>query len=407
MEHPFMFLLELSIIYSGSFLFALLAKKNKQPIVLGYILWGLVLGLLFGTQTPLSFFSNALFGFQINGNSEILYGLSQLGVILLLFSAGLETNVRELKKTGIRAGATAIGGVIVSGFFIGSVYFIFNANIAEALFMAVIGTATSVSISVQTLKEIGQLKSTNGVTITGAAIIDDIIGIMLVTILGVFLTPISVVDNPIYIVLYGIILFKIILFFIITIVIGFIITKISRNKVIKRIVLGLSYEFVIAALILCFLLAFIADSLGIAAIIGSYFAGLIISMNSFRHIVVSKIAFITQIFFAPIFFSSIGLTLDFKNISGVLILGVFISIIAIAGKIIGCGLGAKFSGFNVRDSIKIGAGMLPRGEAALIIAGLGVQMGILSGANVAVSVLIVVITAVTTPILLKIAFNKL
>ena len=116
MEHSFTFLLELSIIYIGSFLFALLAKKFKQPIVLGYIIGGLVLGLFLGTQTPLTFFLDALGGFQIYGYSEILYGLSQLGVILLLFSAGFETNVRELKKTGIRAGATAVGGVLVSGF---------------------------------------------------------------------------------------------------------------------------------------------------------------------------------------------------------------------------------------------------------------------------------------------------
>ena len=400
MEHSFTFLLELSIIYIGSFLFALLAKKFKQPIVLGYIIGGLVLGLFLGAQTPLSFFSDALGGFQINGDSEILYALSQFGVILLLFSAGLETNVRELKKTGIRAGATAIGGIIVSGFFIGGIYFILNGNAAEALFMAVMGTATSVSISVQTLREMGQLESTNGVTITGAAIIDDIIGIMLVTVLGAVFAPAA--GDPIYMVLL-----RIVLFFIITITIGFVVIKLSKNKAVRRSMLGLSYEFIIAALILCFLLAFIADSLGVATIIGGYFAGLIISMTSFRHIVASKISFITQIFFAPIFFTSIGLTLDLTSIGGVLVFGIFIGIIAIVGKIVGCGLGAKLSGFKTRDSIKIGTGMVPRGEVTLIIAGLGVQMGILSGANVAVGVLIVVITAVATPILLKTAFNKL
>ena len=402
MEHSFTFLLELSIIYIGSFLFALLAKKFKQPIVLGYIIGGLVLGLFLGTQTPLTFFSDALGGFQINGDSEILYGLSQLGVILLLFSAGLETNVRELKKTGIRAGATAIGGVLVSGFFIGGIYFVLHGNIAEALFMAVMGTATSVSISVQTLREMGQLKSTNGVTITGAAIIDDIIGIMLVTVLGAVMAPAAAAGDPIYMVLL-----RIVLFFIVTIAIGFVVIKLSKNKKVRRSMLGLSYEFIIAALILCFLLAFIADSLGVATIIGGYFAGVIISMTSFRHIVASKISFITQIFFAPIFFTSIGLTLDLTSIGGVLVFGIFIGIIAVVGKIVGCGLGAKLSGFKTRDSIKIGTGMVPRGEVTLIIAGLGVQMAILSGANVAVGVLIVVITAVATPILLKTAFNKL
>ena len=134
--------------------------------------------------------------------------------------------------------------------------------------MAVMGTATSVSISVQTLREMGQLKSTNGVTITGAAIIDDIIGIMLVTVLGAVMVPAAAAGDPIYMVLL-----RIVLFFIITIAIGFVVIKLSKNKKVRRRMLGLSYVFIIAALILCFLLAFIADSLGVATIIGGYFAG--------------------------------------------------------------------------------------------------------------------------------------
>ena len=204
---------------------------------------------------------------------------------------------------------------------------------------------------------------------------------MLVTVLGAVMAPAAAAGDPIYMVLL-----RIVLFFIITIAIGFVVIKLSKNKKVRRSMLGLSYEFIIAALILCFLLAFIADSLGVATIIGGYFAGLIISMTSFRHIAASKISFITQIFFAPIFFISIGLTLDLTSIGGVLVFGIFIGIIAIVGKIVGCGLGAKLSGFKTRDSIKIGTGMVPRGEVILIIAGLGVQMDILSGANVAVGV---------------------
>lgn len=267
----------------------------------------------------------------------------------------------------------------------------------QNIFIGIILTATSVSITVETLKELGKLNTRAGNAILGAAIIDDILGIVALTLIT------SCADSSVNIVL---VLGKVILFFVFAILAGMLFYKffiywVQRyNRDMRR--------FVVISFVFCLILAFLAEEwFGVADITGAFIAGLILSNTSCVHYITSRFETISYMLLSPIFFASIGIQVDLSGMNQTLLLfTVVLVVIAIISKIIGCGLGAKLCHYSTKESLQVGVGMVSRGEVALIVASKGAALGLMSAVNFGPIVVVVVITTIVTPILLKIVFSS-
>ena len=390
-------LLKLVIIYGVSVIFSGLAKKFKQPAVLGYIIGGILLGLFLGARTQITFLSDLLGGFTIDGKTRVIYELSQIGVIFLLFMAGLGTNFKLLKENIIKSSLVAGLGILTTIIMVIGVFMLVEGDFRIALTMAVVLTSTSISITVGTLKEIGMLHKLTSVVVTGAAIIDDIIGLVLITLLGIFMNPkFHGLDAEFYFVLA-----KIFGLFIFVGIIGFVVYKLNEKIVGHSYYVKYHDQILMAVVAFCFILAYLSQLLGVSLIIGAYFAGLMLSVTKLKEAVEKNLNSLAELFFGPLFFMSIGITLDLTNIGGAILIGVLIAIVASTGKIVGCGVGAHLSGFDYRLSTKIGFGMIPRGEVSYISASLAAGMGLLKESHLSIAVIVIIITSTITPTLLK------
>lgn len=378
MESKLAFLLHIGVILLAANIGGIISKRFKQPAVLGQILVGLVLGM------------------GIIEKTDTISHLAEIGVIFLMFIAGLETDVNELKASGKSSSLIALGGIITPFIFVAGGIYLVTSNLLASVFMGVIATATSVSISVQTLREIGQMRSKQGIGILGAAIIDDVIGIILLTVIIGLVKPGA--NNSLLIVVG-----KIVMFFIMTFIVGYILIKIL-GKISKKI--NIEDSIVAYAIIFCFILAYFSEELGVAAITGAYFAGVVFSMTTHRHKLSHEVNKISSVMFTPIFFVAIGLGVDIKSAISAFSIGIILVILGALGKIIGCGFGAKVSGFDGKEALQIGVGMVPRAEVAIIIANLGVAIEIISRQQLAAVIMMVLITTLVTPSLLKWTFAR-
>ncbi len=379
MHSDFDFLIQLCIILGAATVGGFLSKKVGQPAVLGQIVVGILLS------------------FILREKSEFIDNVAEIGVIFLMFIAGLETDVNELLESGKSSSIIALGGVLIPGLMVfGGMYMLNPDNFAMAAFMGVVSTATSVSISVQTLREMSQLRTKQGISILGAAIIDDIVGIILLTFVVAAVKPGEGVS-------IGMTVIKILSFFGIAGLSGFLLTKICNYCDGK---INIERKIVTYAVIVCFALAFLSENLGVAAITGSYFAGVMFSMTPHRHKVSHDINKIATLLFTPVFFVSIGMGVDLSAATSALGLGTVFIVLAVLGKLIGCGVGAKISGFDAKKSLQIGIGMIPRAEVAIIISTLGVKLEVIGDKEMAAVLLMVLVTTVLTPSLLKMAFGK-
>jgi Kef-type K+ transport system membrane component KefB len=330
--------------------------------------------------------------------------MAELGVIVLMFTAGLETDMKELKKTGKASLVIALLGVslpLVGGFVVAS---LFNKGsgadtniMMQNIFIGIILTATSVSITVETLKELGKLNTRVGNAILGAALIDDILGIIGLTVI------ISLADPAVSILW---VLVKIVLFFICSIAIGFIF-YVLFGKWVERYDKGLR-RFVIVAFVFCLLLAFVAEEFfGVADITGAFIAGLIISNTQKTKYIAARFDTMSYILLSPIFFASIGIMIEMPKMSGGIIwFTVLLLVVAVLSKVLGCALGAKLCKYSNKEALRIGIGMVSRGEVALIVASKGAAVGLMSAAFFGPVVVMVVVTTIITPILLKLVFRK-
>lgn len=375
-----MFILQIVIILLATKIAGHISVRLGQPSVLGKIMIGIIIG-------------PALLGWI--QETEILKIFSGIGVLLLMFLAGLETNLEDLNRNKKAAFLVAAGGIIapiVLGY-VGSIYY--GLSTAEAIFIGLLLSATSVSISVQTLRELGWLNSKEGSTLLGAAVLDDIIVVVLLAVAMSFFTGSNVSISLL-------IIKKIVFFVIIILVSKWIVPKFLRIflkfKVTETLLSG--------ALIICFGFAYFAENLGIAGIIGSFFAGIAIAQTQFKKEIESKIEPIAYGIFVPTFFVSIGLAVSFKGISDQLGFIVLFSLIAILSKFIGSGLGARISNFSTHSSMGIGAGMISRGEVALIIAAMGLESKLLPSEYYTPMIIVVIVTTLVTPPLLKIIFGR-
>ena len=379
---------DLAIILFAAKFCGMVSRKFKAPQVAGQIIAGLLIGpACLGLIEP----------------SDFILKTAEVGVILVMFSAGLETDLKDLIKTGPKALAIACAGVFVPFVFGALLYFGFygfegmgTPNFFAAMSIGAIMTATSVSITVVALQELGKLKGTVGTTILSSAIIDDVIGIIVLTLVIGFKNP-DVQPSEVII--------KTIIFFIVSIVGGVVTYKFfkwldNRNPHTQRIpILGF---------VLCFALAYIAERyFGIADITGAYIAGIILCNIKDADYINNKAHISTYMIFAPVFFVGIGLKTTFDTMNGKLLLFcVAFVIVALLTKIIGCGLMAKACRFNWKDSLKIGVGMMTRGEVALIVAQKCLSVGMITSEFFTAVILLIIVSSVATPIILKALFNK-
>lgn len=384
------FLFDIAIILLSTKLLGLVSRKFKMPQVVGALIAGVILG-------------PALL--NILRETDFIHQMAELGVIVLMFTAGLETDVKELKKAGKASFVIAIfgvilpllGGVVIAYLYNKNVEVVNEMQLLQNIFIGIILTATSVSITVETLKELGTLNSRAGNAILGAALIDDILGVIILTVVT------SVADPSVNMLL---VLIKIIAFFVFSGIVAFIFGRLFKvwlakyHKDMRR--------FVIMSFVLCLLLAFVAEEFfGVADITGAFIAGLIISNTERTKYINSRFETISYMILSPIFFASIGIKVELSNMSlGLVVFTLALLIIAILTKIIGCAIGAKICGYENGESIQIGTGMVSRGEVALIVANKGIAVGLVSTQFLAPIVITVVITTIITPILLEIAFSK-
>lgn len=379
---------DLAIIIIAMKFFGIVARKCKAPQVVGQILAGLLIGpSILGIVQLTPFLSQ----------------MSEIGVVLLMFSAGLETDIKELMKTGPKAFLIACAGVFIPLIGGSLLYMGFygispwaSEEFYRAVFIGVIMTATSVSITVQSLKELGRLKGTVGTTILSAAIIDDIIGIIVLTFVIGFKSPDS---NP------GRVVVSTILFFVFAIGVGFILYIIFR-KVDER--YPHTRRIPIMGLAICFVFSYLAEVFfGIADITGAYVAGIILCSIRDSEYIAEKMDINSYMIFGPIFFASIGLKTSIENVNGEIILfSIAFVIVALITKIIGCGLMSKLCRFSSKDSLKIGVGMMTRGEVALIVSQKGLSVGMLSPVYFTAVILLIIVSSVSTPIILKLLYTK-
>lgn len=384
------FLLDLALILLSTKALSMLTRRFQMPQVVGSLLAGLILGPAM---------------LNVLSQTEFLTNLSELGVIVILFTAGAGTNLKELKNAGGAGFLVAVCGVVVPlilgagfGFLMGEIGWLPGASTLENIFLGTILTATSVSITVETLRELGKLDTKVGRTILAAALIDDVLGLIVLTLV------VSLAGQGGNI---GLVLLKIALFFVFVIVAGVLATMFFRWMIVKSNNRDLR-RYPVFAFVLCLLMAYCAEEFfGVADIIGAFAAGLVVASTSKAEFIESKFSTLGYLLLTPIFFAGIGIKvqlpdMDFK----IVIFSLLLLAVAIGSKLIGCGLGARVCGFHSDECIQVGTGMACRGEVALIVANRGLSMGVLSHALMTPVIIMVVGCAMLTPMMLKWAFRS-
>ena len=393
METTYNFLLDLALILLTTKILGLVTRRYNMPQVVGALLAGLLMG-------PACL--------NILHETTFIHDAAEIGVVVLMFCAGMETDIDELKKSGKASFVIALLGVLVplaGGFAVA--YFFNKPGIIDSdagasaflqnIFIGVILTATSVSISVETLKEMGKLKTHSGNAILGAAVIDDILGIIALTLIT------SMADESVKI---SIVLLKIVGFFIFVAIAGFIFYKFFSKWSAGEGV-GLQ-RHVIVSFVFCLFMSYAAEQFfGVADITGAYFAGLIISMTQREPYIASRFDVLSYTYLSPIFFASIGLKVSLPEMNSTIVaFAVVLTIVAILTKVVGCGLGAKLCHYKNYQALRIGVGMISRGEVALIVASKGESLGLMSTAVMGPVVIVVILTTIIAPILLKPVFKR-
>lgn len=376
-------LLHLAIIIFFSKILGAVSRKLKQPPVIGMLLLGILLG-----PTFLHFIEP----------DEVISWIAKIGVLFLLFEAGLETDLKRIKQDSKQALIPASGGIILP-FILGAGFiYLLNGNFSQALIVGVIFTATSVSVSVMTLLDLKKLKGLEGRCIVNSAIIDDIIGILLLTVIFGITSHTTSGEGTLTISIA-----KIIFFFVIAFAMGIYVLQpffLNLKKILlDNVVISLAIAVVL-------LYSWIAEMSGLAAITGAYFAGLFLGQTQHKNAVQIDITNIGKSFFVDVFFVNIGLEFNLFDIEAEPVFLACFVLLAIIGKMIGSGLGARLTNFDLVRSFRIGAGMIPRGEVALIVANMALERGLISTDILSATIMMVIASAFVTPVLLKFGFTK-
>ncbi len=386
-------LLPLALILVVSKVLMKCAKRLGLPEVLGMLLAGILIGFL--RYIP---------GQEIltSTTTEGLGFFAKIGVILIMFSAGLETDLKKVKSIGKPAVIITLAGVLIPlglGFVVatlcnGGFSALTRETVVTNLFYGCILTATSVSVSVATLKELGKLDTKVGTTIITAAIIDDILGVIALSFVLALNPNGADVQDPWVVVL------KTVLYFIVIAILAAI-----ASKVFARLDKRFPHHRLIPifSLAFCFAISYFSEKFfGIADITGAYIVGLILSNNSDASYIDRKSDVLSYMFFVPVFFGNIGISTQFGSISPNMILfGALFVVAGLIGKVVGCGTAAKCCHYNTSDSFKIGIGMMARAEVALVCAQKGIENGVISSDIMPFILLLIIFSSFVTPLCLQ------
>jgi len=355
-----------------------LCHHLRIPVVLGQLLVGIIAG-------------PSLFGWV--HLDPVLNSFGNIGVILLMFITGLETDMKQMRQVGGAAFISASMGVILP-FLAGTVFALaLKYSLPVSLFLGTLLTATSVSISAQTLKELGKLTTKAGTTILGAAVIDDVLGLIILSLILAF----TLGQNPVWAIV------KMVVYFPVAYLLGHYGFPALSRWLPRMLALEARIGLVLA---LVLLYAWSAEALGnVAAITGAYIAGILVNRTEMREWVHDGISKIGYALFVPLFFVYVGIEAHFQSVGHVsfLLLVGFIAI-AIVTKVVGCGGGALLCRFNAHEALTVGVGMISRGEVALITASIGLQAGLITSSLFSVVILISLVTTLITPLLLKLVY---
>ena len=402
MNHVLQLFLLLAVVITSAKLAGAIANRIGQPSVFGEILVGLILG-----PTVLNILGWPLFTATSGGGhpaadlSGIVHDFAQIGVLLLMFVAGLETDLGEMRRVGTVAFWAAFGGVALP--------FVGGAVVAVAfgfpfywqgIFIGTILTATSVSISAQTLLELGALRSREGAAILGAAVIDDVMGIVLLSLVVAFARA---SDAGVDVAAIGIVVLRIAGFFVVAVYAGRWLAPVLRWAS----SLPISQAVLSTAVVIALMYAWVAEFVGaVAAITGSYIAGVLMARTEFKKDIDAGIHPLTYSVFVPLFFISIGLQANGRELGPRALFTIVLVLVAIVAKAIGSGLFARLCGFSTGSSLRVGVGMISRGEVGLIVAGYGLANGLIATEVFSASVIMVLATTMVTPPLLRLVFPR-
>lgn len=362
-----------------------------QPAVLGELLAGLILGptLLDLLHWPI---------FEGGHLSELISSLAHLGVIFLMFIAGLEVDLEAMRHTGRPAAFAGSLGVIVPVILAAMAVLPFGYDLRQGLFVGLTMAATSVSISAQTLMELGVLRSRVGMALLGAAVVDDVLVVLLLSF------AIAVVGGGGGFWAIAWMSFRMVAFLVAAFWLGA--RYLGRlTRLVDR--LPISEGVIATVIVVTLLYAWAAEALGgVAAITGAFLAGLLYGRTSFRQLIEGKMHTIAYAWLVPIFFISIGIETNARTLGwNGLPLALMILAIAVISKVVGCGLGARLGGLPNQDALRVGVGMISRGEVGLIVASVEMSNGLIDGVVLADTVLMVLGTTLITPLLLKALYS--
>jgi Kef-type K+ transport system membrane component KefB len=377
-------LLDIALILLATKLGGLAARKLKLQEVLGALIAGLLIG-------------PAVAGIvKLDENIKLL---SDLGVIMLMFTAGIETDASQFKKAGKSSFLIALMGILLPLVLGTAGAFAFYNNVWENIFIGAILSATSVSITAETLNELGKLNSRSGINILGAAVIDDILGLIIISVL----LPLAgksgnMTGGALALKFTGIIVFCAAAIFAVALLpkyINIVFEKVPAGRTLLT--LSIAAALIAAAL---------AENLGIAGITGAYLFGLLISRLRCREGMLRGLKTISSGFLAPIFFASIGLEASFNGFGlTTLLIAAAMFVIAVIGKLVGCGAAARAAGLKRSEAVQVGSGMVSRGEVAVITANIGLGAGIISQEIFMPTIVVVILTTLVTPLLLRTAYS--
>ncbi|MBR2675245.1 MAG: cation:proton antiporter [Mogibacterium sp.] len=391
--NSYRFLMDLAVILLSTKALGLITRRLHMPQVVGALLAGLILGPgMLGLIHETTYIANT----------------AEIGVVVLMFCAGMETDVCELKKAGKASFIIAflgvflplVSGLLTAAFLNGRYSLESGADVSvffQNLFIGIILTATSVSITVEALKEIGKLDSAAGNAILGAAIIDDVLGIIAFTIV----TGLNDSNTN-----FMLVIIKVFGFFAFSAIMAVLFHKVLRlaYKITDR----PRKRHAISVFVLCLIMSYCAEHFfDVADITGAFIAGLIVSTSPFRGYMEKSFDTLSSLYLSPLFFASIGLSVILPKMDNDLILfTAALTAVAIISKVVGCGYGARMMSYSKQEALQIGIGMISRGEVALIVAHKGQALGLVNSELLGPIVVVVIITTIITPILLKLSFSE-
>ena len=357
--------------------FGWIFARIEQPVVLGQIIGGILLGVLFPP-------------------TEEVKDISMIGVLLLLFLAGLESSVDELKEAG-KAGISVAGVGVLVAFLIGFAVVYPFKGFEQALLYGALTTPTSVSLTVRVLMELDALKTREGTTILTAAIVDDILGIIILTVVISTLAQGSVHYSVVGLILLKVAVFLALAAYLVPPAVDWLLRKVIR--------LGFADSTITLSMAILFAFAYLAEHMNLASILGAYLFGLALSETEFRKPIFEHTRVIAHAIFIPLFFVDVGMNIPVREVSSVGIFALVFSFGAILSKIIGCGIGALLGGLTTKEALRVGIGMIPRMGVELAMLAIALNEGIVGREAYVVIVLMIFLTTLITPPLLKMAFG--